>query len=178
MLSTYIQFFRRRNNDHTKSQRKQFVTRSNPAYESDIDVGTVDNSNQNMETSLYHQYFEVVHDQDFDRARHNYVNTSTVTYDYASEIGPIEDDTYDNTKQGVGGKQQSEDIDSNTYSHLQDTLNDSNDTTYDHASHNRVPVTPENDYSVSRGQMSEDDYDVSGNHYRANHIDGSENVYN
>ncbi|CAG2251014.1 unnamed protein product [Mytilus edulis] len=165
MLSAYIQFYRR-DNHSTKSPRKQFVTRSNPAYESDMDVGTIGNPNKNKENSLYHQYYEVQNDQDIVKPTHNYINTDSITYDYTRENGPFKDDTYDKMKQGDGGKQQSEEIDSNTYSHLQDTCNDIDDNTYDHAMQDRFPDTPENDYSVSRGQMSEDDYDVSGNHYR------------
>lgn len=177
MLSAYIQFYRR-DNHSTKSPRKQFVTRSNPAYESDTDVGTIGNPNKNKENSLYHQYYEVQNDQDIVKPTHNYINTDSITYDYTRENGPFKDDTYDKMKQGDGGKQQSEEIDSNTYSHLQDTCNDIDDNTYDHAMQDRFPDTPENDYSVSRGQMSEDDYDVSGNHCRGNHIDGSYTVYN
>lgn len=176
--STYVQFYRRRNNSHTKSPQKQFVTRSNPVYESDIDVGTDGNPDKNKDGSLYHHYFKVQNDPDIVTPIHNYINTDTKTYDYAYDIGPFKDDAYDNMKKGVVDNQQSEVNVSNTYSHLQDTCSDIGDNTYDHATHNRVPGNPENDYSVSRGQMSEDDYDVSGNHNRSNHKKGSENVYN
>ncbi|CAG2228554.1 unnamed protein product [Mytilus edulis] len=175
--STNVQFYRRRNNDHSKSPRKQFVTRSNPAYESDMDVGTDGNPNKNKDSSLYQHYFEIQNDPDIVTPTHSYINTVSITYDYAN-IGPFKDDTFDNMKQEDRGKRQLEEFDSNTYSHLQDTCNDSNENTYNHTIHDRVQETSENDYSMSRGQMSEDDYDVSGNHYRGNHKKGSENVYN
>lgn len=143
-----------------------------------MNVGTDETPNKNMDNSLYHEYFVVQNDQDVDRARHNYVNTDSITYDYASEIGPFNDDAYDKMRKGVVNNQQSEVIDSNTYSHLQDTCNDFSDNTYDIATHNRVPGKPENDYSLSRGQMLEDNYDVSRNHNSGSHKDGPDTVYN
>ncbi|CAG2228555.1 unnamed protein product [Mytilus edulis] len=185
LLPLGIIFYRRRCSNTTKSPRNKFVTRSNPAYESDIDVGTDGNPYKNKDSSLYHHYFEVQNDPDIVTQTHNYINTDTMTYDYASGHGSLKDDTYDlkddtydNMKQGINVKQHSKGIDLNTYSHLQDTFIDSDENTYNHTIHDRVPSMTENDYSMSRGQMSDDDYDVSGNYYRGHHIDGSEAVYN
>ncbi|CAG2251013.1 unnamed protein product [Mytilus edulis] len=170
--------YRRRYRNSIQKPRRKLDTRSNPTYESEIDVKIDYSQNLNMESSIYTEPVELENDQDIVRTPHDYVNTDNITYDYARESNYLKSDNSENMEQEVGGTYQTKEMNYNTYSHLQDTFIDSDDTTYDHAIHNRIIEMSENDYCVSRCQMSDDDYDVSGNHNRSNHMDSSNNIYN
>ncbi|CAG2195412.1 unnamed protein product [Mytilus edulis] len=169
---------KRRYRNSIQKPRRKLDTRSNPTYESETDVKINYSQNLNMESSIYTEPVELENDQDIVRTPHDYVNTDNITYDYARESNYLKDDTSENMEQEVGGTYQTKEMNYNTYSHLQDTFIDSDDTTYDHAIHNTIIEMSENDYCVSRCQMSDDDYDVSGNHNRSNHMDSSNNIYN
>lgn len=170
--------YRRRYRNSIQKPRQKLDTRSNPTYESETDVKIDYSQNLNLESSIYTEPVELENDQDIVRTPHDYVNTDHITYDYARESNYLKGDTADNTQQEVGGTYQTKEMNYNTYSHLQDTFIDSDDKTYDHAIHNTIIEMSENDYCVSRSQMSDDDYDVSGNHNRSNHMDSSDNIYN
>ncbi|OPL21495.1 hypothetical protein AM593_06113, partial [Mytilus galloprovincialis] len=64
----------------------------------------------------------------------------------------------------------------NTYSHLGNTLDDS-DVMYDHTVRHTVLNTGDGDYGITHRILTEDDYDVSGN-YRLSLTNKKDPVYN
>lgn len=154
-------------------------TRSNQMYDpSEIQVDQEINNqrtysdNLPQKTSVYSMATNYDHLQSKESKGNNYTNGMDTNY-----IHKRDSSTYDHMQSKDGMRnQQTKTLDTDVYSHLKGGSVVS-DTIYDHTLRNGIRDNFEGDYDVSRGIMTDDDYDVSGN-FNQSQVKNSDSLYN
>lgn len=125
-----------------------------------------------QKTSVYSMATNYDHLQSKESKGDNYTNGMDTNY-----IHKRDSSTYDHIQSKDGMRnQQTKTLDTDVYSHLKGGSVVS-DAIYDHTLRNGIRDNFEGDYDVSRGIMTDDDYDVSGN-FNQSQVKNSDSLYN
>ncbi|VDI66831.1 Hypothetical predicted protein [Mytilus galloprovincialis] len=169
----------RNKNAHESNANEINKTRSNLMYDpSEIQVDQEINNqrtyseNLPQKSSVYSMDTNYDHLQSKESNGNNYKNGKDTNY-----IHKRDSSTYDHIQSKDGMRnQQTKTLDTDVYSHLKGGAAVS-DAIYDHTLRNGIRDNFEGDYDVSRGIMTGDDYDVSGN-FNQSQVKNSDSLYN